>query len=45
MDFSVVLGTAPNKAARRFFEFAERWQATREAAGESVEQLPIASFG
>lgn len=45
MDFSVVLGTAPNKAARRFFEFAERWQAGREAAGESVERLPIASFG
>jgi len=45
MDFSVVLGTAPNKAARRFFEYAERWQAEREAAGESVERLPIASFG
>jgi DNA-binding transcriptional LysR family regulator len=45
MDFSVVLGTAPNKAARRFFEFAERWQAAREAAGESVEQQPIAALG
>ena len=45
MDFSVVLGTAPNKAARRFFEYAERWQAEREAAGESVERLPIGSFG
>ncbi|WP_077147530.1 LysR family transcriptional regulator [Sphingopyxis sp. KK2] len=45
MDFSVVLGTAPNKAARRFFDYAERWQAAREAAGESVERLPIGSFG
>ncbi len=45
MDFSLVLGTAPNKAARRFFEFAEHWQAAREAAGESVERLPITSFG
>lgn len=33
LDFSVVLGSAPNKAARRFFEFAQRWQAIRETAG------------
>lgn len=33
LDFALVLGVAPNKAARRFFEFAQRWQADREAAG------------
>lgn len=43
MDLSVVLGTAPNKAARRFFEFAERWQAAREAAGDAP--AAIAAFG
>lgn len=45
MDFSLVLGTAPNKAARRFLEFAERWQADRIAAGSALEQRPIGAFG
>lgn len=35
MDFSVVLGTAPNKAARRFFDFAKQWQKARDALGEA----------
>lgn len=30
LDLSVVLGKSPNKAARRFFEFASKWQAERE---------------
>ncbi len=29
MDLSLVLGTAPNTAARRFFEFVRQWQADR----------------
>jgi len=43
MDLSVVLGTAPNKAARRFFEFAEQWQREREAGGEAPAAIP--AFG
>lgn len=30
LDLSVVLGAAPNLAARRFFTFARNWQAARE---------------
>lgn len=29
MDLSLVLGTAPNTAARRFFDFVRQWQAER----------------
>lgn len=29
MDLAIVLGVAPNKAARRFFSFAKSWQAAR----------------
>jgi len=29
LDLSLVLGTAPNTAARRFFEFVQQWQADR----------------
>lgn len=35
LDFALVLGTAPNKAARIFFEFAREWQAARDALGDS----------
>lgn len=30
LEYALVLGVSANKAARRFFEFAKRWQATRE---------------
>ncbi|HUD90098.1 hypothetical protein [Sphingobium sp.] len=49
LDLSLVLGTAPNPAARRFFDFAVRWQAARDAmgigglAGDRFDQPPIAS--
>jgi len=29
MDLALVLGTAPNTAARRFFDFVREWEATR----------------
>ncbi|MBB5685901.1 LysR family transcriptional regulator [Sphingobium boeckii] len=35
LDFSVVLGSAPNKAARRFFDFACQWQIARDALGDA----------
>jgi DNA-binding transcriptional LysR family regulator len=35
LDFSVVLGTAANKAARRFFDFAKQWQVARDTLGEA----------
>lgn len=35
LDLSVVLGTAPSPAARRFFDFARSWQALRESEGTS----------
>lgn len=49
MDLSLVLGTSPNPAARRFFDFAVRWQAARDAlgtggvAGDHFADPPIAS--
>jgi hypothetical protein len=42
MELAVVLGTAPNKAARRFFEFAQRWQALREEA-DTLGECPVSA--
>ncbi|MFN3817690.1 LysR family transcriptional regulator [Blastomonas sp.] len=39
MDLAVVLGTSPNRAARRFFEFAQRWQAIREQPHGNIQVL------
>jgi DNA-binding transcriptional LysR family regulator len=33
MDLAIVLGRGANRAARRFFDFAVRWQAARVAGG------------
>lgn len=34
LDLSIVLGTNANRAARRFFEFAKRWQEDRDVSAE-----------
>lgn len=39
LDLSLVLGTAPNTAARRFFDFVQRWEAARcEASAQRPQQ-------
>jgi hypothetical protein len=38
LDLAVVLGAAPNKAARRFFNFVRTWQAARSS--EVLESVP-----
>lgn len=36
LDFALVMGSAPNCAAQRFFDFARQWQAARETSGTSL---------
>jgi DNA-binding transcriptional LysR family regulator len=36
MEFALVLGTAPNRAARQFFDFARAWQDARAGAELAV---------
>jgi hypothetical protein len=49
LDFSIVLGTAPNPAARRFFDFTRQWQAARDEMGagglkgDRFAEVPVAS--
>jgi DNA-binding transcriptional LysR family regulator len=38
LEFALVLGTAANKAARQFFDFAQRWQDAR--AGQPMAVTP-----
>lgn len=38
LDFALVLGTAPNMAARRLFDFAAQWQAARGRMGTGGEE-------
>jgi len=40
MDFALVLGTAANKAAHRFFAFAKDWQDLRGAMVPPAERTP-----
>lgn len=39
LDYSLVLGSGANSAARRFFEFARQWQAAREELGEPMQDF------
>lgn len=36
MEFAVVLGASPNRAARHFFDFAAKWQAARATSDAAV---------
>ncbi|MEO0031523.1 MAG: hypothetical protein RIS94_1281 [Pseudomonadota bacterium] len=39
MEFALVCGSQPSRAARHFFAFAARWQAARAAVGDPVPAL------